>query len=92
MAQTDIGKLITEYCNNMDRQEELNESLFKKLPKKEWIGKNLIDLGLRKVWNLNVVAVRQRGELWHFVDPKEPFSEDSLLLIVMEKKHMKKWQ
>ncbi len=61
-------------------------------PKKEWIGKNLIDLGLRKAWNLNVVAVRKRGELWHFVDPKEPFSEDSLLLIVMEKKHMKKWQ
>lgn len=37
MAQTDIGKLITEYCNNMDRQEELNEALFNKLPKKEWI-------------------------------------------------------
>ena len=37
MAQTDIGMLITEYCRNMDRQEELNEALFKKLPKKEWI-------------------------------------------------------
>ncbi len=39
MAQTDIGQLITEYCKNMDRQEELNEALFNKLPKKEWIGR-----------------------------------------------------
>ena len=61
-------------------------------PKKEWIGKSPMELALRKTWNLNVVAVKKRGELWHFVDPKELFTEDSLLLIVMEKKHMKKWQ
>lgn len=39
MASSDIGQLITEYCKNMDRQEELKESLFNKLPKKEWIEK-----------------------------------------------------
>lgn len=61
-------------------------------PKKEWIGKNLIELGLRKSMNVNVVAVREKGQLWHFVEPGEPFTENSLLLIVMEKKHMKKWK
>ena len=60
-------------------------------PRKEWIGKNLIELGLRKSFNLNVVAVREKGKLWHFVDPSVPFTQDSLLLIVMEKQHMKKW-
>ena len=60
-------------------------------PKKEWIGKNLIELNLRKSLNLNVVAVREKGKLWQFVDPNEPFTKDSLLLIVMEKQHMKKW-
>ena len=59
-------------------------------PKKEWIGKNLIELGLRKSMNVNVVAVREKGQLWHFVEPGEPFTENSLLLIVMEKKHMKR--
>ena len=39
MASSDIGQLITEYCKNMDRQEELNKALFNKLPKKEWIGR-----------------------------------------------------
>ena len=61
-------------------------------PKKEWLGKTLIELGLRKKWNLNVVAVRKKGELWHFVDPAVPFADDCVLLIVMEKKHMKKWR
>ena len=60
-------------------------------PKKEWIGKNLIELNLRKSLNLNVVAVREKGKLWQFVDPNEPFTKDSLLLIVMEKQHLKKW-
>ena len=41
---------------------------------------------------MNVVAVRRKGELWRFVDPKEPFTAESLLLIVMEKKHMKKFE
>ena len=60
-------------------------------PKKEWLGKNLIELNLRKSFNLNVVAVREKGKLWQFVDPNAPFTQDSLLLIVMEKQHMKKW-
>ena len=69
-----------------------NMYMIEMLPKKEWIGKNLIELGLRKKWNVNVVAVRKKGELWHFVDPGLPFTEDCFLLIVMEKRHMKKWQ
>ncbi len=60
-------------------------------PKKDWIGKNLIELDLRKRWNINVVAARKKGELWQFVDPQAPFTEDCALLIVIEKKHMKKF-
>ncbi|MBQ7581224.1 MAG: TrkA family potassium uptake protein [Lachnospiraceae bacterium] len=61
-------------------------------PKKEWIGKSLRDLGLRKSHNLNVVAVKKKGDHWKFVDPSCPFTEDNILLIVMEKKDLKKWQ
>ena len=61
-------------------------------PRKEWIGKNLIELDLRRKLNLNVVAVKEQSELWHFVDPGAAFTADSLLLIVMEKKTMKKWE
>ena len=60
-------------------------------PKKEWIGKNLVELQLRKALSMNVVAVKEKGELWHFIDPQASFSEDDVLLVVMEKKNMKKW-
>ncbi len=61
-------------------------------PKKEWIGKDLTELELRKTHNLNVVAVRGTGTNWHFVDPKKPFSTESSLLVVMEKKDMENWE
>ena len=61
-------------------------------PKKEWIGKSLIELELRKRLNVNVVAVKKGNAELQFIDPSEPFTADSLLLIVMEKKDIKKWQ
>lgn len=60
-------------------------------PKSEWMGKNLIELELRSRNNLNVVAERSSDEKWHFVDPKKPITEDTYLLIVMEKKDLSKW-
>ena len=73
---------------------ELDENMYmiELEPKKEWIGKNLIELKLRHKLNMNVVAIREKGKLWHFVDPETPFSQDSLMLVVMEKKHLKKWR
>ena len=61
-------------------------------PRKEWIGKNLKEIGIRKTMNLNVVAIKQVGGHWSFVDPDIPFREDNVLLIVVEKKDMKKIQ
>ena len=58
------------------------------LPEKEWIGKCLSELNLRSKKNLNVVAIRKKGGKWHFVDPSVPIEADSILLIVMEKKHL----
>ncbi|MCR5300856.1 MAG: TrkA family potassium uptake protein [Lachnospiraceae bacterium] len=60
-------------------------------PKKEWVGKSLVELDLRGRANLNVVAARSKGEMWHFIDPKKTISENTILLIVMERKDMGKW-
>lgn len=72
---------------------EIDENMYmaEMKPKKEWIGKNLIELGLRNTLNMNVIAVKEKGENWQFVDPQVPFKEDSILLVAMEKKNMKKW-
>ncbi len=73
---------------------ELDENMYmvEMKPRNEWIGKNLIELGLRKTMNLNIVAVKTRGKHWHFVDPHEPITSENLLMAVVEKKDMAKWK
>ena len=70
---------------------ELDENMYmiEMAPKTEWIGKDLIELDLRGKMNLNIVAVRKKGNPLHFVDPKTPFTKDDILLIVTEKGNIK---
>ena len=58
-------------------------------PRKEWIGKSLKQLDLRKKYNINVAAVRSHHELHSSFDPDRPLKENSNLLIVVEKKNLK---
>ena len=59
--------------------------------KDEWIGKNLIELELRKKHRMNVIAVRKKDQKWGFSSPQEPLQKDMVLLIAMEKKDVNKW-
>ena len=59
--------------------------------KDEWVGKNLIELGLRQKHRMNVIAVREKGQKWCFSSPQEPLHKDMVLLIAMEKKDVNKW-
>ncbi len=65
-----------------------NMSMIEMSPRNEWIGKDLIELDLRGRLNINIVAVRKKGKSMHFVDPRKPFEEDDILLIVAEKGKM----
>ena len=60
--------------------------------RKSWIGKNLIELNLRKSYNLNVVAVKEHGGEWSFADPSIEVKEENIFLVAMEKKDLKRWQ
>ena len=59
--------------------------------KDEWVGKNLIELGLRQKHRMNVIAVRKKDQKWGFSSPNEPLENDMVLLIAMEKKDVNKW-
>lgn len=50
--------------------------------KPEWIGKNLIDLNLRKKYSLNVVAVKKNDTVDMDVDPLKPLEKDTELIVV----------
>ena len=61
-------------------------------PRKEWIGKTLIDLKVREKYHANIVAIREGGELKSFVDPKEPLKEDNELLVLVNKEDLKRFR
>ena len=58
-------------------------------PLGKWVGKNLIDLNLRKKYKINVVAIKEGGH-WKVVDPQEPLTEKHHLLIFAEKEDLKR--
>ena len=61
-------------------------------PKKAWIGKDLIELNLRKKYNMNVAAIKTNGGKWTYVDPSHKLREDNLLMIIIEKDKIDKWR
>lgn len=58
--------------------------------KTEWIGKTLIELNLRKKYNLNVVAIRRGEDLQITVDPTEPIVKDEKLIILTTRQSLRK--
>lgn len=58
----------------------------------ELIGKNLIELQLRKRFRMNVIALKKERKKWRFGNPEEPLTKNETLLVAMEKKDLGKWQ
>ena len=50
--------------------------------KNEWVGKNLIELNLRKKYGFNVVAIKKGEEVSVDVNPEERFGEDTTLIVI----------
>ena len=60
-------------------------------PRKEWIGKSLKQLDLRKKYGVNVISLNQ-GKIKGSVDPDEIITETTTLLVMMNKKTLSKFQ
>ncbi|WP_026651757.1 potassium channel family protein [Butyrivibrio proteoclasticus] len=73
---------------------ELDENLcmIELRPKDSWIGKDLIELNLRKKYNMNVAAIKKEGGKWGYVNPNVKLSEDHLLMTIIEKDDINKWR
>ncbi|SET04735.1 trk system potassium uptake protein TrkA [Pseudobutyrivibrio sp. C4] len=56
-------------------------------PLQKWIGKNMMELNVRKNYKANVIALK-RGSGWKILDPAEALNADDLLLIVVERKDL----
>ena len=59
-----------------------NVSMLELDVKEEWLGKNLIELNLRKKYSINVVAVRRGDMVSVDIDPHSPLQRDDSLIVI----------
>ena len=60
-------------------------------PAAEWVGKSLVELNLRKHYKINIVAKQEdKDSKWELINPSEKLSENSRLLIVLERSQLEK--
>ena len=59
-----------------------NVSMIELDVKTDWVGKNLIELNLRKKYSINVVAVRKGDMVSVDIDPHEQLREDDKLIVI----------
>lgn len=50
--------------------------------KPEWVGKSLIELNLRQKYAINIVAIRQNGEVQINIDPHAKLTADMQLVVI----------
>ena len=59
-----------------------NVSMIELDVKPEWVGKNLIQLNLRKKYSINVVAIRRENMVSVDIDPNAPLQGDDKLIVI----------
>lgn len=50
--------------------------------KPEWVGKNLLELNLRKKYSMNIVAVREGNSVRTEINPEMPLTEGAKLIVI----------
>lgn len=58
--------------------------------KNEWVGKNLIELNLRKKYTINVVAIRYGDKIETAIDPAMPLKEGMRLIVIADTAKLRK--
>lgn len=59
-----------------------NVSMIELDVKDEWVGKNLLELNLRKKYSINIVAIRSRDSVRIEINPETPLQADEKLIVI----------
>ena len=65
-----------------------NLCMIEMVPDEKWIGKTLLELDLRQKRGINVIAMKEPGKSWTYLDAHSPIRKKATLLVVLEKKHL----
>lgn len=63
-------------------------SIFEISVPEKWIGKSIIDLGIRAKYNLNIISVRNEKNIFTIPDPQRAFLKDDVIMILGHKDDM----
>ncbi len=58
--------------------------------KPDWIGKNLLELDLRRKYSLNVMAIREEDQICIDIDPKKPLQKEMKLIVIADTAKLQK--
>lgn len=61
-------------------------------PRSAWVGHSLIELNLRKKYNINIAAIKNQGGNWGYVDPARQLLEEDMLMVIIEKSDINRWR
>ena len=67
-----------------------NVSMIELNVKPEWVGKDLIELNLRKKYSINVVAIRKGNAVSVDIDPHAPLQADDKLIVIANTERLSK--
>ena len=58
--------------------------------KADWIGKNLLELNLRKKYSINIVAIKQGDNVTTFIDPEMPLTAGMKFIVIADTEKLSK--
>lgn len=61
-----------------------NVSMVELAIRPEWVGKNLLELNLRRKYTINVVAICTNGTVTTNIDPTVPLAEDMKMIVIAD--------
>ncbi len=66
-------------------------SIFEVSVPREWVGKSVGEIDIRKKYNINIMAVKENGNLNVTISPATVFAEGQTLLVLGESKALQKY-
>ncbi len=83
VARSLFSEYFIDFIELSDRLRLIEAAL-----KPEWAGKTLAELNLRKKHNINVVGIRENGNLKVNVDPDRPLPPGCSLLLIADRREL----
>lgn len=59
-------------------------SIIEAAPPKHWVGRTLMELDVRKKYGINIIGIRNEGEVELNISPDMPLREEMLLIVIGE--------